>query len=199
MKIKQIVLLLAALSTGISMMAHAQANGRNTNFVRFDQGTFERTYNGEWLEFGNGNNTPRFHWRETGRDDWSVYFRDDSRNMGMQIDMHRHWIRLEWPGHPMADQYRITEADERVNGRLVTNVSHGAGSFRLVSPGQWREFNISGTPTYSFRETGRDQWSVYLNDDSRNMQMQIDVHRNWIRLAWPGHPMADQYQIVASQ
>nr|HPE62022.1 hypothetical protein [Thiolinea sp.] len=50
-----------------------------------------------------------------------------------------------------------------------------------------------------FRETHRDQWSVYLGDDSRKMQMQIDVHRNWIRLAWPGHPMADQYRITSAR
>ena len=199
MKVRYLAGVLAVLISVLFTETHAQPNGYNTNFVRFNQGTFERTYNGDWLEYGNGSNDPRFRWRVTGRDDWSIYFRDDGRNMNMQIDMHRHWIRLEWPGHPMADQYSITEANERVNGRLVTSVNHSAGSFRMVSPGQWRELNVAGTATYSFRETGRDQWSVYLIDDSRNMQMQIDTHRNWIRLAWSGHPMADQYQIIASQ
>ena len=123
----------------------------------------------------------------------------DSRAMNMQIDMHRRWIRLEWEGHPMQDQYPITEADDRVNGRLVTQVRFPGGYFRVGRNGQWREINAAGVATNRFRETGRDAWSVYLHDDSREMDMQIDVHRNWIRLAWPGHPMADQYPITWSQ
>ncbi|MEZ5478194.1 MAG: hypothetical protein R3E95_12135 [Thiolinea sp.] len=196
MKLAKVFLSFILLTLAVNVWA--QANGRNVNFVRFDGGTFERTYNGEWLEFSDGSNNPKFRWREMNRDDWSVYFRDDSRNMSMQIDLHRKWIRLEWPGHPMTDQWPVTESSERVNGRLVTQVNHNGGSFRMVSPGQWREFNAAGQATFSFRENNRDQWSVYLSDDSRKMQMQIDVHRNWIRLAWPGHPMADQYQIVSS-
>lgn len=190
-----LALILASLGT-----ANAQANGYTTNFVRFPGGTIERTYTGEWQEFSDGNTTPRFFWRETHRDEWSVYLRDDSRSMTMQIDMWRSWISLEWPGHPMADQYQITEADARVNGRLVSEVRiPSGGSFRMVSPGQWNEFNAAGQPIYSFRETGRDQWSVYLVDDSRSMQMQIDMHRGWVRLAWPGHAMADQYRIAGSR
>lgn len=199
MKPAHILGALVILTIGLFSTAHAEPNGYTTNFVRFDGGTFERTWSGDWLEFGDGSNEPRFRWRVTGRDDWSIYFRDDSREMSMQIDMHRDWIRLEWPGHPMADQYRITEADERVNGRLVTEVGHNGGSFRMVSPGQWREYNAQGQATYAFRETHRDQWSVYLIDETRDMRMQIDVHRNWVRLEWPGHPMADQYPVTASR
>jgi len=29
-------------------------------------------------------------------------------------------------------------------------------------------------------ETGRDDWSVYLDDPSRDVQLQIDLHRKWI-------------------
>ena len=179
--------------------AQAEANGRNTNFVRFDGGSFERTHTGEWHEFGNGSNEVRYRWRETGRDDWSIYFRDDSRAMNMQIDMHRDWIRLEWQGHPMQDQYRIIEADPRINGRLVTYAQHQGGFFRMVAPNVWREYDANRQHTATFREVSRDAWSVYLRDDSRNMDMQIDVHRNWIRLAWPGHPMQDQYAITRSR
>jgi hypothetical protein len=187
------------LIVGFSTTAQADPNGHTTNLVRFDGGSFENAHTGEWLEFAAGNNEPRFRWRVTNRDEWSIYLRDDSRAMNMQIDMHRRWIRLEWEGHPMQDQYPITEADDRVNGRLVTQVRFPGGYFRVGRNGQWREINAAGVATNRFRETGRDAWSVYLHDDSREMDMQIDVHRNWIRLAWPGHPMADQYPITWSQ
>lgn len=199
MRIGHIVAALILVMAGLGTAANADPNGYTTNFVRFSEGTFERTHGGEWLEFGNGSNEARYRWRVTNRDDWSIYFRDDSRQMNMQIDMYRDWIRLEWDGHPMQDQYPITEADERVNGRLVTHVAHDGGSFRMGRGGLWREYDAAGRPNNTFRETGRDAWSVYLRDDGRSMDMQIDVHRNWIRLAWPSHPMADQYRITSSQ
>jgi len=195
-KIGTLVILMIA---GLSTAALADPNGHTTNLVRFDGGSFERSHSGEWLEFATGNNEPRFRWRVTNRDEWSIYLRDDSRAMNMQIDMYRDRIGLEWEGHPMQDQYLIIESDDRVNGRLVTQVRFSEGYFRVGRNGQWREINADGVTTNRFRETGRDAWSVYLRDDSREMDMQIDVHRNWIRLAWPGHPMADQYPITWSQ
>jgi hypothetical protein len=199
MKFVHMTAALILLISGLGGAAYADPNGHTTNFVRFAEGTFERTHGGVWLEFGNGNNEPRYTWRETHRDEWSVYLRDDSREMNMQIDMHRDWIGLEWDGHPMQDQYPIVEADARINGRLVTRVDFDGGAFRMTRPGRWQEFNAAGQATNVFRETGRDAWSVYLRDQSRSMDMQIDMHRNWIRLAWPGHDMADQYRITASQ
>jgi len=94
--------------SGLGGAAHADANGHTANFVRFAEGTFERTHGGAWLKFGNGSTEPRYTWRETQRDAWSVYLRDDSRQMNLQIDMHRNWIRLAWPDHVMADRDRIT-------------------------------------------------------------------------------------------
>lgn len=185
--------------SGLGGAAQADPNGHTTNFVRFAEGTFERTHGGAWLEFGNGSNEPRYTWRETHRDEWSIYLRDDSRQMNMQIDMHRDWVGLEWEGHPMQDQYPIVEADERINGRLVTQVGFSNGSFRMTRPGRWQEFDAAGRATNVWRETGRDSWSVYLRDQSRSMDMQIDMHRNWIRLAWPDHTMADWDRITASQ
>lgn len=200
MRLASIALAFAFLFLTSAVTAQAKSNGWNTNFVRFNGGTFERTHTGAWLEFKDGNNRPRYQWRETHRDDWSIYFRDNSRNMTMQIDMYRNWIRLEWPGHPMQDQWRITEADSRINGRLVTEIRTNAGnSLRMGRGGRWTEYNSRGVPEFYFRETHRDQWSVYLRDDSRNMKMQIDVHRNWVRLEWPGHPMQDQWPIIGSR
>ncbi|MHA6287299.1 hypothetical protein [Maricaulis sp. CAU 1757] len=196
--IRLLVIALAALgvvagSTG----ALAQVTGENATFIRFDGGSFERINQPRtWQEFGQGNPAPRFTWIETHRDDWSVYLRDDSRNMQMQIDLHTGWVRLAWPGQPMSDHYRITESDARVNGRMAVEVHHDGGVFTMDGNTDWVEINSQGQRTYRFRETHRDQWSVYLRDDSRDMDMQIDLHRNWIRLGWPGHDMADQYRIT---
>jgi hypothetical protein len=66
-------------------------------------------------------------------------------------------------------------------------VDHDGGSFRKTGDGQWAEYNPQGAATYAFAETGRDDWSVYLVDRSRNVEIQLDVYRQIISYArWWG-------------
>ena len=69
--------------------AMAEPNGWNTTVVEFAGGSFELNQSGEWLEFASGNPQFRYRFRETGRDEWSVYGRDASGNMDIQLDMYR--------------------------------------------------------------------------------------------------------------
>lgn len=85
-----------------------------------------------------------------------------------------------------------------VNGRNVDSATHARGRFAQTGPNEWTEFDLSGRATFHFTESNRDDWSVYLFDRSRNVQIQIDVHRGWIRYAPSGQQWGDLYQITGA-
>jgi len=76
-------------------------NGRSVGIVHFDGGTFEQRGR-TWIETGAAGED-RFFFEETGRDEWSVYLFDHSRNVSLQLDLHRDLILYE--GSPL---YPIT-------------------------------------------------------------------------------------------
>jgi hypothetical protein len=86
-----------------------------------------------------------------------------------------------------------------VSGRNVTQAGYGQdgrslGEFRQVGPAQWVEVRPDRS-TSDFRETGRDDWSVHLRDDSRGIALQIDLHRRQVLIA-EGGAMRPLYAIV---
>ena len=68
--------------------ARTQVNGRNVNLARHTNGYFANRGNGSWAEVDRSNRV-RFNFKETGRDAWSVYLLDRSRNVRIQLDLHR--------------------------------------------------------------------------------------------------------------
>ena len=91
---------------------------------------------------------------------------------------------------------QLTDAD--VNGRNVVRADHSQGSFRHLGNGQWTEFNAEGQAAYRFAERGRDDWSVYLHDESRNLQIQIDLYRKRISYGLNNQARSDLYIITRS-
>ncbi len=73
----------------------------------------------------------------------------------------------------------IVEEEEPVNGWTVSEVlfeeSEGGpvGSFSQIDDLTWIETNSGGE--YVYQEVGRDEWSVYLYDESRNISIQLDL------------------------
>ena len=61
-----------------------QVNGRNVRWVRCGSSVF-RQKGAIWTERSNDG---RFTWTEARRDEWSVYLRDHSRHMRLQLDLH---------------------------------------------------------------------------------------------------------------
>lgn len=84
----------------------------------------------------------------------------------------------------------------RTNGRNVALAQHSQGRFVETAPGRWGEFDASGREGFRFVETGRDEWSVYLFDQSRNVRIQIDIWRGQIRYADGNSPYSDLYVIT---
>ncbi|EXJ14516.1 hypothetical protein D779_2657 [Imhoffiella purpurea] len=192
-------LLLALLAVGSSHVI-ADSNsltGRNVAFVQFQNGSIAQTGGSTWTEYDNSGNA-RFSFQETQRDDWSVYLNDASRNVQMQLDLHRKWISYGEDGGPKRDLYKITDA-KAVTGRNVSQVQVPNGKYVKTGANVWSEYDASGKPTYKFRETNRDAWSVYLNDPSRNVQLQLDLHRKWVSYGEDGGPKRDLYRITSAK
>ncbi len=190
----------------------APVNGRNVTVVEVGDGsgqvlgTFRQVGEQQWIEQNKQGQTV-FTFRETQRDDWSVYLHDASRNASLQLDLHRKKVGYSDTNNPqMRDLYAIeSSAAASVNGRNVSAVEFGDGSgqvlgtFRQVGESQWVEQNRQGQTTFSFQETQRDDWSVYLHDASRNASLQLDLHRKRVGYRDTNNPqMRDVYVIESS-
>lgn len=193
----------------LAVPATAQpVNGRNVNMVVFgtadaESGSFRLAApGGEWVETGVDHGQIRFRFRETGRDDWSVYLRDASRGVRIQLDLHTKKVMYSDGGSPNPRaQYAIRDAYAKTNGWLVRHVTFAGtpgGSFRK-NGSEWIErADKSSHPRFRFRETARDDWSVYLRDDSRKVDIQIDLHTGNIYYTDPSTPRSVLYRIQKS-
>lgn len=90
------------------------------------------------------------------------------------------------------------DTEVQPTGRNVIWVDVPTGGFVSTGTGQWAEKDAQGNTAFMFRETGRDDWSVYLHDDSRNVQLQLDLHRKMILYGTDGGPKRDLYPITAT-
>lgn len=131
--------------------------------------------------------------QEIARDQWSVYLTDGTERL--QIDLHRR--ELIYPNRRVA----ITEFEDKMNGWNMSGVIFGhsehqrLGQFMQVAPGVWKELGDSGS-WFNFRETHRDEWSTYLHDASRNVYIQIDLHRKMIRYRAGNESFRDLYRVL---
>lgn len=185
-------------------------DGRRATTVFFAQGNgqvlgwFGQYAQGWWAEYDMAGQ-PKFTFRETGRDDWSIYLWDDARGLGVQLDLHTRRVNLKPNAQaPYQGLYIISNAHHAggparpasaptpagdpsrqgfgTDGRRVTTVFFGnaqgqqLGRFSQVRAGVWQEFDGNNQARFTFREAGRDDWSVYLWDDARGVGIQLDLH-----------------------
>ncbi|MEH6758083.1 MAG: mannan-binding lectin [Parasphingorhabdus sp.] len=214
---KAVALGLSIAATGLLSFAYPDAaqaqrqratqlgvDGYTVTRANFSGGSLRTSGNGRWTEY-DGNGRAAFNFTETDRDEWSVYLHDQSRNVQLQIDIHRKWVTYGTNDGPKSDLYQITSASRKsvpppravTNGRNVQQVFFDRGSFKKTAHRQWAEFNAQGQAVFSFAETSRDEWSVYLNDRSRNVQLQLDLHRKWIGYSQNGGRKSDLYRITS--
>lgn len=86
----------------------------------------------------------------------------------------------------------------QVTGHNVSYVTFDRGSFRQQG-GRWTEYDINNRPVFTFEEMRRDDWSVYLYDRSRNVRLQLDLHRRKVGYSPNDGPMSDLYDIVSAR
>jgi hypothetical protein len=90
-----------------------------------------------------------------------------------------------------------------VNGPNVSSVAFGQGGaqlgeYRQTAPGQWVETNEGGAVTFNFVETQRDEWSVYLLDQSRAVNIQIDLFRKKVVYSDSASSKFDLYDVLSA-
>lgn len=72
------------------------------------------------------------------------------------------------------------------------------GRFVEVSAGTWMEYT-DHTDIFRFRETSRDEWSIYLKDDNRGTSIQLDLWKKEIILNWDNAGRSKLYDITRVQ
>jgi len=88
---------------------------------------------------------------------------------------------------------------EGVNGYSVSCAAVTNASFQKTGDKEWTEFEQNGVSFATFVETQRDEWSVYLRDDSRDMNLQIDLWRDKVSFSIGNEPKKDLYDVIASR
>jgi hypothetical protein len=215
--ISQLVLaMLCAWAFITANVVQAESTGRDVTRVIYANGgqplgMFIQTGQDQWLEHSNQNNNT-FYYTERGRDDWSVYLHDQARSVNIQLDLHRKKVGYSQGGGQMSDIYDIARSESIdfnsgsssnvapvpqpaphiTNGYNVIGVSYNGGFFRLNTGTTWTENNI-----FTFVERGRDEWSVYLYDGSRDVHIQLDLHRKKVSYSQGGGARSDLYDIVS--
>ena len=86
-----------------------------------------------------------------------------------------------------------------VDGWNVEYVAMPGGHYAQVGTKAWAEYPPAGEVPFRFVETQRDEWSVYLNDPSRNVQIQLDLFRRKVSYGTGGGPRSDLYDITGAR
>lgn len=85
------------------------------------------------------------------------------------------------------------------NGQNVTGVTvENGGKFVQLADG-WVELRSDGSTAFYFTEVDRDNWSVYLRDASRDVNLQIDLNTKWVKYASGRDEFTNLYRIIAAK
>ena len=120
------------------------------------------------------------------------------------MDLHTRKVMYSDPRSPRRIQYEIAGTNGKVNGHLAkeitfSNKKNGArlGFFKQESGKNWAELGAKGNKRFSFVEVGRDDWSVYLLDRSRKVNIQLDMHTEKVMYNLTGKPKSTLYLITS--
>lgn len=183
-------------------------NGRNVNYLEYGRnngklGVFRQFTSTLWKEIAAVKGGNNYEFKEMNRDEWSVYLKDESRNVSIQLDLHTKKVMYSDPRSPQKRPlYEIMNSSAKVNGWLVQEVTYSgnqgvSGKFIQKDGKGWVEVDLSkGQTTFNFTETQRDDWSVYLFDKSRNAYVQLDLHTNLVMFAISKAKKRPIYKIV---
>lgn len=103
-----------------------------------------------------------------------------SNSNNVQIDYHRKWVSFTPVGGHKVDTYKIETASPAVlHGYNLGLANYSGGQFAMTSTSEWVWSKV-GSSSITFKESHRDEWSVYLRSDKHKLNVQIDFHRTWI-------------------
>lgn len=144
-----------------------------------------------------------------GRNQWQMFLRDRQRNIDVVVDLSTGQIiasdhngafaaysiksREFMPIRFTPDASVLTSV---VFSNSTENTLTGTIEFQHFN-NIWREYSKDDILVAEFVEDRRDEWSVYLRDHSRGVDLQLDIHHNKIVYTHNGVTQ-DLYQIIAS-
>jgi hypothetical protein len=97
------------------------------------------------------------------------------------------------------DQYEITSASSKLSGWLVQEVRFDKGAYTHQGGKRWVETDEGNKTRFTFTEVGRDDWSVYLKDPSRDVNIQLDLHTREIMYNAGNDQRRPLYKIVSAR
>lgn len=156
-----------------------EANARNVRLVNYAAGTYIQDSPTTWREDAGSNG--QFRFIEVSRTDRGVYLYDAGRRVNIVLDMFQRKVLYSDPlqSFPL---YDITSESAKINGRIVRLVRYMdkkgalAGGFSQQADRKWVEFGPTQNVKFNYTEAARDDWSVYLQDATRGVSIQIDLH-----------------------
>ena len=83
----------------------------------------------------------------------------------------------------------------QTNGHNATIVDFGSGRFTQVSNTTWEETN-NKRERFTFNEIRRDEWSIYLLDQSRDISIQLDLYKKEIYIFYDRPNRRKLYDVV---
>ena len=100
--------------------------------------------------------------------------------------------------------YEVMNSSSKMNGWLASEVTYGnnrgakLGTFVETENKAWQEISLKDG-MHNFTETHRDQWSVYLQDKSRNVFIQLDLHTKKVMYSLGNKTKTYLYSISAAK
>lgn len=180
-------------------------NGRNVNFVSLTTngsttGYFRNTHDGHWDEI-RADFSPVSKFKETDRDDYSVYLYDKSRDVRIQLDLYQKQCFYNAGNDPQSPLYQLSNPMTSVNGKYLSHVtyktSNGNGTITM-NPGtnKWVEINSDSGPSgFPFEEVGRDEWSVYITNNN-GTSLAIDANLKQVKILNDNNEYQLLYNII---
>lgn len=188
------VFMAAMAGFGSGAGAQTVVNGRNvTSIVTTDDTTIRLEPVAQWKEVAkDGKVLGEF--KESIRDDWSVYLHDATRHVDLQIDLNLKKVVLTDSNKKKLDLYAVKTSTAEVNGRNVIAVGDET-KLRMTGPKAWAE---GGTDVSNFVEQSRDDWSVFIMDPHRKLSFQLDLFKKKIMIQQDGKPYVDWAPIATA-
>ncbi len=168
-----------------------EVNGENVAYVSYYGGAaFVKQEDGTWHEL-KPDGSQAYAFKERGRDAWSVYLYDGSRSVSIQLDLWKKDIIYSDANGARFVLSKISETraenageepPKEVTGENATRVAlEGDVLFVLYEEGVWHEEGEGGEVIGVFDENGRDAWSIYLEGQNGEGQVQIDLWKKTVQ------------------
>jgi len=97
------------------------------------------------------------------------------------------------------DNQNTDQSSVAINGYNTTKVKYDGGEFSQSGNNLWIETSFTYNNENYFQEIGRDEWSVYLYDESRGVSIQLDLYTREINYSDKEGSAFTLYEITDAQ